>query len=68
LAVREVLATKAVELIDKLFEIDRKATDCDNFSRLRGEESAAVLAEFESYLDSRKGKYLESLGFGKAVN
>ncbi len=61
-------ATKAVELIDRLFDIDRKATDFDDLARLRHQESTAVIAEFESYLDSRKGKYLDSLGFGKAVN
>ncbi len=61
-------ATRAVELIDKLFDIDRKASDFDDLAKLRREESATVLAEFESHLDSRKGKYLDSLGFGKAVN
>jgi len=60
-------AKRAVELIDLLFEIDRKATDLQHLNKLRANESKAIIAEFDAYLDSRRGKFLESMAFGKAV-
>ena len=60
-------AKRAIELIDRLFEIDRKAKDLQHLGELRATESKVIIAEFEAYLESRRGKFLESMAFGKAV-
>jgi transposase len=60
-------AEKAVDLIDKLFEIDRRATNMEEIAILRQNESVLIADQFDAYIASRRGAYLESLAFGKAV-
>lgn len=61
-------AKVVVDLIDELYDIEHEADDFAQLSALRRDRSAAVVAKLDAYLDSRRGKFLASSGFGKAVN
>jgi hypothetical protein len=60
-------AKRVVELIDELYDIEHEAADFSQLAILRREHSAGVVAQLDAYLDSRRGKFLASSGFGKAV-
>jgi transposase len=60
-------AKPALEMLDELFAVEAEAGDVDDIARLRREKSAAIVARFEAYLDSRRGLFLSSSGFGAAV-
>jgi hypothetical protein len=61
-------AKRVVELIDQLYDIEHEAADFSELAVLRRERSASVVAQLDAYLDSRRGKFLSSGGFGKAVS
>lgn len=61
-------ANVVVDLIDELYDIEHEAADFAELGTLRRSRSAAVVARLDAYLDSRRGKFLDSSGFGKAVN
>ena len=60
-------AKPAVEMLDELFAVEHEANDVDDVARLRREKSAVIVARFEAYIDSRRGRFLSSSGFGAAV-
>jgi transposase len=60
-------AVPAIELIDELYGVEREAETMEQLEELRPTKSAEILARFDAYLDSRRGLFLSSGAFGKAV-
>ena len=60
-------AMPVVKLIDELYDVEHAAADLDALSTLRRERSANIVARLDEYLEGRRGKFLDSGTFGKAV-
>jgi transposase len=60
-------ASAVVDLIDELYDVEREADDFEHLAELRLGRSVAIVARLDAYLDSRRGRFLASSGFGKAV-
>lgn len=60
-------AKRAVEIIDKLFEIEGKADTLEDLRIVRRAESKAVLEELEAWMKNESGKHLPASGIMKAI-
>ena len=60
-------AEQVVDLIDQLYDLDRKAHDFESLAHIRARESKPVVAAIAAWMADQKGKYLESLTVGKAI-
>ena len=56
-----------VDLIDKLYVIERKAHSFDELLKLRTNESTEFLSEIEKWMEDAKGSYLKDSKIGMAI-
>jgi len=61
-------AKEAVALIDRLFEIEAKATSFEELRELREKESKKILEEYKQWLLATAGKHLSQSGIRDAIN
>jgi transposase len=61
-------AEEMVDLIDELYDIERKAQSFDELLTLRQKESTKVIEKIEAWLSDLKGGYLKDSTIGKAIN
>jgi len=60
-------ARAVVDMIDELYTVEHEAEDFGQLAALRAERSTKIIARLDAYLDSRRGRFLASSGFGSAV-
>jgi transposase len=61
-------AKEAVELINKLFQIESKARSFDELSKLRKTESKKIIEELHSWMLKTRASYLKQEGIHKAIH
>lgn len=62
------VASELVELIDKLYEVEREADTLDMLKTLRTKKSIDLVVEFDQKITSLDGGYLQESLIGKAIN
>lgn len=58
----------AVDLIDKLYDIEHLAKDLKQLKELRSEQSREVVKLIDDWIKSMDGNFLDSSSMGKAIN
>lgn len=61
-------AKEAVEIIDRIFAIERRAKTFDELRVLRRTESKAILSELRTWMLAAAGRHLGESGIRKAIN
>lgn len=62
------IASDFVDLIDKLYDVEREAKNLKELKKLRMEKSVALVEDFNKLIDSLDGGYLSDNLIGKAIN
>ena len=62
------VASEFVDLIDKLYDVEREATKLSELKVLRNEKSAKIVHDIDQKLESLDGGYLQESLIGKAIN
>jgi transposase len=58
---------KAIEIIDQLFAVERKATSIESLKELRKVESPQIIGELRTFLFETKPRFLAGDGISKAI-
>jgi transposase len=62
------VASGFVDLIDKLYEVEREANDLDQLKKLRSEKSIKLFEEFNQKIQDLDGGFMSESLIGKAIN
>ena len=57
----------ALDLIDKLYEVEHMASEVHQLKDLRLDNSVSIVKEFDAWIDSMDGKFLDTSSIGKAI-
>lgn len=60
-------AEEVVDLIDKIYALDRKAENLGELLKIRADESQKLVDEIDAWISAQQGRYLESSTVGKAI-
>jgi transposase len=61
-------AEMAIDLIDKLYEVEHMADELHQLKELRLDNSVKIVQEFDAWIASMDGKFLDTSSIGKAIN
>ena len=62
------VASEFVDLIDRLYEVERVANDLDQLKKLRSEKSIEIFDDFNQKITSLDGGFMSESLIGKAIN
>lgn len=61
-------AELAIDLIDKLYEVEHMAEEIYQLKEVRLDNSVSIVKELDKWIGSMDGKFLDSSSMGKAIN
>lgn len=61
-------AELAIDLIDKLYEVEHMADEVHQLKEVRLDNSVSIVQEIDKWIESMDGKFLDSSSMGKAIN